>query len=192
MVVVGATAGGGTYAIAGAGRGRRPDDLDRAKLPSLAGGDRIAQARHEHIDSQLGDDRAIHLGELHFQQHFLGPDRTEGQHIDYVLGISLGDHSGALGNILGGNVAGKHDGGARRRDVDLFVREDPPFFFGGGGDVHIHAQVEAARTLQFVPDQQRHFARGPAMHQDLCRSHDNGIGDRVVGDRDSLAAAPWC
>ena len=56
----------------------------------------------------------VHFGELHFQQNFLRPNRTEGQHIDHVLGVGLGDHAGALGNVLGRNVAGKHNGGTRR------------------------------------------------------------------------------
>ena len=94
--------------------------------------DRVAQPRQNKLIPSWVMTRAIHFGELHFQQHFLRPHRTEGQHVDHVLRVGLGDHSGALGNIFGGNVAGKHDGGARRRDRDLFVRENSLFFFGRG------------------------------------------------------------
>ena len=166
--------------------------LHRSELPGLAGCDRVAESGHEQIDAQLGDGGAVYFRELHFKQHFLRPYRAEGQHIDHILGIGLGDHSGTLGNIFGGDMARKHDGGARRRDVDLLVREDPLFFLGGGADVDIHAQVETTRTFQFVPDQQRHLARRPAVNQDLGRGNDDRVGHGVVGDRDSPAAARWC
>ncbi len=95
------------------GRGRIVN-LDRAELSGLAGGDGVAQPRHEDVDSKLRDRGAIHFGELHLEQYFLRSDRTEGQHVDHVLGVGFGDHSGAFRNILGRDVAGEHDGGARR------------------------------------------------------------------------------
>ena len=39
------------------------------------------------------------------------------------------------------------------RHIDLFVGKEMMYFFGGGGDVDIDAEVEAARALEFVPDQ---------------------------------------
>ena len=43
---------------------------------------------------------------------------------------------------------------ARRRHVDLLVREKAMHFFRSRRDIDIHAKIEAARALQFVPDQQ--------------------------------------
>ena len=163
----------------------------RAEAAELAGGDgsdRIAGAGGEEVDAQLGERGAVHFGELHFQQNFLRADRTEGKHVDNILGIGGGQFSGALGDVFGGNVAGENDGGARRRDRDLLFGKDAMLFFGAGADIDIDAQIEAARAFQFVPDEQRNFARSAAMDENLRGSDDLGIGDRGVGDRDALEA----
>ena len=121
--------GGGGGAAAGRGGCGLVGNRERAELSGLAERDGVAQARGKKIDSELGDGRAVDFRELHFEQHFLRPYRAEGQDIDHIFGVSLGDHAGALGNIFGGDVSGEHDGGARRGNRDLFVGEDPLFFF---------------------------------------------------------------
>ena len=42
--------------------------------------------------------------------------------------------------------------------------------------VHIDPKVEAARTLIFIPDQQRNFSGRPPMHQYLRGGHDQSVG----------------
>ena len=60
------------------------------------------------------------------------------------------------------------------------------FFFGGGAHVHINAKIEAARSFQFIPDKQRDFARGAAVHQDLGRRNRRGGGYGRISNRDAL------
>src|ERR1700722_11388205 len=59
---------------------------------------------------------------------------------------------------------------------------------GGGADVNIDSEIEAAGTFEFVPNEQGDFAGGAAMNQDLRGSNNGGVGDRGVGDRDALEA----
>ncbi len=127
----------------------------------------FARARGNEVHSHLSQGGAVDFRELDLQQNFLGADRAEGQHVHYFRRISAGQFSGALGYVFGGNVPGEHDRGARRRDRDLLIGEYAVFFFGAGADVHVDAQIEAARAFQFIPDQQRNFSRRPAMNQDL-------------------------
>ena len=110
------------------------------------------------VDSQLQGCAAVHFGELYLKQNFLRAYRTEGEHIDHILGIGFGDHLCALGDILGGDVAGKHNGGTGRSDRDLLIGKDALFFLGSGADIHIHPQIKAAGALQFIPNQQGDFA----------------------------------
>jgi len=59
-----------------------------------------------------------------------------------------------LGDVLGSDVTGENNRGARRRHVDLLIGEKAMHFLRGRGDIDIHAKIEAARALQFIPDQQ--------------------------------------
>jgi hypothetical protein len=71
-------------------------------------------------------------------------------------------------------VAGENNGGAGRSDGNLLVGKDAMFFFGAGADVDVDAEIEAAGALEFVPDQQRDFAGGAAVDEDLGGSNDLG------------------
>ena len=59
-------------------------------------------------------------------------------------------------------------------------------FFGGRGDIDIHAKIEAVGALEFVPDQQRNFARRKSVDQNLGGCDDQRIRHRGVGYRDAL------
>ena len=78
---------------------------------------------------KLGQRRAIHFRKLDFQQNFLRADRTEGQHVDNILGVCRGQQARMFGDVFGGYVAGENDRGARRRHADLLVREKAMHFF---------------------------------------------------------------
>ena len=145
----------------------------------------LRRAGGNEIDAHLGQGGAVDFRELHLQQHFLRSDRAEGKHVHDFRRIGAGQFSGALGDIFGGNVSGKNDRGARRRDRDLLVGKDAVFFVGAGADVDIHAQIEAARAFQFIPDQQRNFSGRFAVNQNLRRGDDLGEGDGRVGDGNS-------
>ena len=134
----------------------------------------------------MGQSGAIDFSELHFQQDFLRADRTEGEHVDNILGIGRGQRSGVFGDVLGGYVTGENNRGARRRDGNLFLGEDAMFFFGAGADIDVHAEIEAARAFEFVPDEQRDFARSSSMDQDLGGRDDGRIGHGRIGHRDAL------
>ena len=119
----------------------------------------------DEVHAQLREGGAIDFRKLHLQQNFLGADRTESEDVDDFWRIGAGEFSGTLGDILGGNVSGENDRRARWRDRDLLIGENAVLFFGAGADVDVHAKVEAARTLQFIPDEKRNllpeFCRGP-------------------------------
>ena len=83
-------------------------------------------------------------------------------------------------------MSGENDGRARRRNCNLLIGKYAMLFFGTSADVDIHAQIEAARPLQFIPDQQRNFAWRFAMNQNLGRCDDLRESDVRVGDRNSL------
>ena len=129
------------------------------------------------LTPSLGHGGAVDLGELHFQQDFLRAHGAEGEHVDNILRIRGSQFSGALGDVLGSNVAGENNGGARGRDGDLFLGEDAMFFFGAGADIDVDAEIEAARAFVFVPDDQRDFAGGASVNQDLGGSQYGRIGD---------------
>jgi hypothetical protein len=136
--------------------------------------------------AKLREGGTVDFSELYFQQDFLSSDGAEGEHVDHVLGIRRSQFSSALGNILGGDVAGENDGGTGWRNGNLFVREDPMFFLGGGADIHVDAEIKAARAFVFVPDEQRDFAGSPPVNQDLRGSNDGSERYRRVGDGDAL------
>src|ERR1043166_2934190 len=73
--------------------------LKSAKLACGAGSGGVCGARAEDVQSQLRNCRPVHLGKLHFQQHFLCSDRAERQHVDDVLGVSRSHHSSMLLNV---------------------------------------------------------------------------------------------
>ena len=79
-------------------------------------------------------------------------------------------------------MTGKNDGRARRSDGDLLFGKDAMLFFGAGADIDVDAQIEAAGALQFIPDEQRNFARSAAMHENLRGSNHLGESDRGVSD----------
>jgi len=106
----------------------------------------------------LGESGAVDFRELYFQENFLSTDGAEGEDVDDVLGIGGSQLSGAFSNIFGGDVAGEDDGGAGWRDGNLFLGEDAMLLFGAGADVDIDAEIEAARTFKFVPDEQGNLA----------------------------------
>ena len=135
--------------------GPKPPNCPVVIVPTVLRG-----AGRNEIDSQLRQGGAVHFGEFYLQQNFLGADRPEGKHVHDPRRIGAGQFSGALGDVFGGNMAGEHDGGARWRDGDLFVGEDAVLFVGASADVDIHAQIEAPRTLQFIPDEQRNLSWG--------------------------------
>ena len=125
-----------------------------AVLPGGDGADGVRCPRGNEVDSHLGQRRTVNFGELHLQQNFLRTDRSEGQYVHDFRRVGAGQFSGALGDVFCGNVSGENDGGARGRNGDLLVGKYAAFFVGAGADVHIDAKVEAARALQFIPDEQ--------------------------------------
>jgi hypothetical protein len=128
------------------------------------------------IDAELGHGRAIHFGKLDFEQDFLGADRAEGQHVHHILGIGRGQRARMLGDVFGGDVTGENNRVARGRHADLLVREKAMHFFRSGRDIDIDAQIEAARALQFVPDQQGNLTRSESIDQNLGGGDDQRIG----------------
>src|SRR5208282_715685 len=68
----------------------------------------------------------------------------------------------------------------------LLLRKKTVHFFRSGGDIDIHTQIEAARALQFVPDQQGNLTRSKSVDQDLGWSDYESIGYSGVGYRDTL------
>ena len=58
-------------------------------------------------------------------------------------------------------------------------------FFRAGADVDVYPQIEAARALQFIPDEQRNLARGAAMNQNLGGRNDDDLSDGRVSHRDT-------
>jgi hypothetical protein len=80
--------------------------------------------------------------------------RPERQHIHDVLRIRRRKRARVLGDVLSGDVTGKNNRVARRRHVDLLIREQAVHFFRSRGDIDIHPKVEALRALKFIPDQQ--------------------------------------
>ena len=79
-------------------------------------------------------------------------------------------------------MSGENDGRARWRDRNLLIGKYAVFFFGAGADVDVHAQIEAARAFQFIPDEKRNFSRSFAVDQNLRRGNDLGESDRRIGD----------
>src|SRR6202023_3694440 len=91
-----------------------------------------------------------------------------------------------FGDVLGGYVTGENNRRTRRRHIDLLIREKAVHFFRSRGDIDIHTKIEAARTLQFVPDQKGNLARSEAIDEDLRRRDDERIRHRWIGYRDTL------
>ena len=126
--------------------------FESAELPCRNRSDGIGGAVGDEIYSQLGKSAAIDFGKLDLQQNLLCAYGAEGKNIDYLRRISAGQFSGALGNILGGNVAGENDGRTRGSYGNLLVGKYPALFVGASADIYIDAQIETARALEFVPD----------------------------------------
>ena len=157
-------------------------ELDAPKFSRGGRADGIPGSRGEEIDAVLTYHRTVYFGELHLQQHLLRTHRAKRQHVDHILGIGIGNHSCALGNVFRGNMPGQYDGGTRRGNDDLLFRKDTFFFFCSGAYVHIYAQIKAARALEFVPYQKRDLARSPAVHQNLGWCDHKGIRHTGVSD----------
>src|SRR5947208_12214953 len=108
-----------TRRSSGSGRGSRTarscrcaggcGDLEPSELSSRKRTGRISRSGGEEIDPELRYGGSIHFGELYFQQDLLGSYRPEGQDIDDILRISIGDHAGTLRSVLGRNVSRKYD-----------------------------------------------------------------------------------
>src|SRR5207237_1442074 len=153
------TRGGGSAAGAGLCalvQRRRPEP---AELSRAHRGDSVARAIRDEIYTQLRQGAAIYFCEFHLQQHFLCALGPESQHIDYLWRICTRQLSGSFRNIFGGNVPGENNRRSGGSHADLLIRENSLFLLGARADIHIYSQVEAARALVFIPDQQRNLAR---------------------------------
>src|ERR1700723_3807364 len=59
-------------------------------------------------------------------------------------------------------------------------------FFGSRRDIHIHSEIETARALEFIPDQEGNFARSKPVDQNLCWSDGDGVRHAGIGNGDAL------
>src|SRR5208283_4817480 len=167
-------------------RGRGRSSGNRGTRAANRAGDGVASAVGKQIEAQLGQSGTIHFRKLDFQKHFLCPDWAKGQHVHDILGIRRGQQARMFGRVLGGDVTRDNNRVTRRRHVDLLIREQAMHLFRSCRDVDIHAQIKAARALQFVPDQQRNLARSESIDQDLGWRDDQRIRHCGVGYRDAL------
>src|SRR3982074_2475125 len=79
---------------------------ETAKLTGRRGANDICGAGRNKVHAQLAESGAVNFRELHLQKDLLRSDRTEGQNVDHLRGISAGEFPSALGDIFRGNVSG--------------------------------------------------------------------------------------
>ena len=100
--------------------------------------------------------------------------------------VTNAEFTRALGHVFRGYMSRKHNRRPRRCHGNLLVRKYAVLLIRAGAHVHVHAQVEAARPLQFVPDDERDLSGRLAMHQNLRGCNDLGKSNGRVGDGDTL------